>query len=174
MKYIFLDIDGVLNTYTGRMTLSDIYNDSDQNNLYRFVEYDGIKHEFLEMKLLKKLHEIIYKTGAVIVGVSSWFGFLDSEYKEETLEKIPKALSLPIYDISDSCSGGESRGYGVLSWLERNGYNPDKDSFVILDDSARFYTFEIRAINSQLGLTDEDVKHAIKVLNSQGVDITGN
>lgn len=168
MKYIFLDIDGVLNTYTGK---KDYITNYSNNNKYRTVNYDGIPFDFLEVKILRKLHEIVYKTGAVIVGVSSWFSMKDTSYESQMMQQITKALSLPIYDISDCYAGGKARGDGVISWLIKNNYNQEKDSFVVIDDCPQFYNFEVRKINSRSGLTNEDVNHAIEVLNSKGVNI---
>lgn len=168
MKYIFLDIDGVLNTYTGKQDYVTNYSDSDK---YRTVKYDGIPFDFLEVRILRKLHEIVYKTGAVIVGVSSWFSMRDTLYENQMMEQITKALSLPIYDISDYFGGGKARGRGVISWLNKNNYNPEKDSFVIIDDSQQYYDFEIKAVNSRQGLTDKYVQYAINILNSKGENI---
>lgn len=168
MKYIFLDIDGVLNSANGKKK----YDKNPQNEKeFRTVYYQDFPYEYLEVDLLMKLHDIIYKTGAVIVGVSSWFWFKDTPHHDLGYKNVSKVLSLPIYDISDCYTGGIARGNGVISWLKRKEYNPEVDSFVILDDRDEYYNFPIKKINSVTGLTDEDVIYSINVLKSKGIDI---
>lgn len=168
MKYIFLDIDGVLNCREGREEY--LKNPLDENK-FRNLCIQGVNIEYVEVKLLRRLHEIVYKTGAVIVGVSSWFWYTDHPELDYVNNIMFKILGLPIYATSNCIQGGKSRGEGVLSWLKENNYNENNDSFIVIDDSDDFYSFDIRKITPGKGISNEDVKYFIKELEETGKKI---
>ena len=152
MKVIFLDIDGVLNCANSK------------SHCFGCLGIDDDK--------VKRLKEIVDKTGAKIYLVSDW---KDGWYKEpymkgeqdifaNYLDKKLKKQGLYIADkVGDSSC---ERGRDIKGWL--NG--KDVRSFVILDDIGFDYHAENLADNyiqtdSNLGLTDENVLKAIEILN---------
>ena len=148
-KIVFLDIDGVLNdndTYIKERTPDG---------------FCGIDDE----KVLK-LKEIIDRTGAKIVLMSSWKDFWkdkenpDSKYLTDKLAK----FDLEIMD----CTVDEwwNRGEGVLNYIEEYGI----ETYVLLDDEI-FDDYKDTVLLDHLvhtveeiGITDEDVEEAIKIL----------
>ena len=151
MRVIFLDIDGVLNC---------------TNSKSQCAGCTGIDDD-----KVKRLKEIVDKTGAKIYLVSDWkewwfkepymkceqdifANYLDKKLKKQGLaiaDKVGKTL----YD----------RGKDIKDWL--NG--KDVQSFVILDDVEFDYRAESLSdnyiqTNGNFGLTDEDVLKAIEIL----------
>lgn len=164
MKYIFLDIDGVLN---GANNVWKFVDDPALESNYRFLD----RGNWVEVEILKRLQNLVNETGAVIIGISSWFisGRKGSKgyIKEFGLEAIEEVLELPIFDISDCVGGSEERGRGLLNWLSRNNYDESKDSFVVLDDGGeRYYNFPTVISNGRTGLTDNDIILAKYFLNN--------
>lgn len=166
MKYIFLDIDGVLNS---------------ANNAWKFIKQPELKvnYRFLdrgnwvEITLLDLLKDFIKNNNAVIVGISSWFSWdeqLPEEHffsKNSVLQAIENTLQLPVYSVIDYTGGSEARGRSLLKWLEDNNYSPDKDAFVVLDDGGdRYYNFPTVIINGKTGLTTENMVKAQFFLDS--------
>lgn len=158
MKYIFLDIDGVLNS---SQNVWKFIKNPDLLPNYRFLN----KGDWVEVNLLNKLIRLVEEEDAKIVGVSSWFTFIKN--KESEIKEIENVLLLPVYGVSHSTGGGVSRGHGVLSWLEEQGYDESKDSFVVLDDGGeRYYGFPTVITNGRIGLTDDDINLAKEFLNN--------
>lgn len=132
MKIIFLDIDGVLNAdcdFGGRSKPNPtVINDEGQ----RFCGI-GKTH-------VRHLKNIVDKTGAEIVLVSSWkkdyeeylkYGYenrvgkyLYNKLREQELRILDTTLR---YDFSY----GSNRGYEIRQWLEEH---PEVDDWVVLDD----------------------------------------
>lgn len=157
MKYIFLDIDGVLNS--GQNAWKFIDNPALLPQ-YRFLS----KGDWVEVDLLNRLIKLVKDEDAKIVGVSSWFTFIKD--RESEMKQIEDVLLLPVYDVSHCTGGGVSRGHGVLTWLEEKGYDEKKDSFVVLDDGGeRYYGFPTVITDGRIGLTDEDIILAKELLN---------
>ena len=119
MKYIFLDIDGVLNS--GQNAWKFIHN-PELLPQYRFLG----KGDWVEVELLNRLIGLVKDEDAKIVGVSSWFTFIKDPKAE--LKEIEDVLMLPVYDVSHSTGGGVHRGHGVFE-LIINVHNLLKNGF---------------------------------------------
>lgn len=139
-KLLFLDIDGVLNTPFSKSWCGD--------NV-------GIEKDKLD--LLKK---IIDNTGALIVLISTW---------KQSWQKDIKRKYLQIYDKTPNQANGVwlSRGEGILYYLDYLG----TDRFVIIDDCQFDYdgcelTDYFVQTSTEVGLCDEHVQKAIKLLNN--------
>ena len=154
MKIIFLDIDGVLNCAYSK------------SHCFGCLGIDDDK--------VKRLKEVVDKTGAKIYLVSDWKGgwYKEPYMKGEQdifanyLDKKLKKQGLYIADKVGECSC--ERGKDIKGWL--NG--KDVQSFVILDDIEFDYRAENLAdnyiqTNSTFGLTDEDVLKAIEILGEK-------
>ena len=152
MKYIFLDMDGVLNNSKTKAAGKDLIAIDDGN--------------------VRNLKKIIKKTCAEIVLVSSWKecwnkkeNYNQGHLADEINEKLSR-FGLSVYDKTE---GGVffGRGKGVLDYVSAH----DTESFVIIDDSASDY-FEkglfdrwVRTDGENGGLTSELADKAIRILN---------
>lgn len=153
MKVIFLDVDGVLNSADSEDRLS---------HSIIGIDYSGVK----------LLREIVDKTGAEIVLVSSWklrwhktkenqsmlANYLDKRLAEENLVIMDKT--------KDNIT---NRGEGISNWLKEH---PEVDTWIILDDEV-FEDYEEYGCMPHLvktsfydgGLKDVHVEQAIDLLN---------
>lgn len=156
MKILFLDIDGVLNCKSSRS---------------RCGKYIGIDNNKLSL-----LKDIIDRTGAVIVLISTWkYGWQKlkaNKYKQDELanylDKKFKKFGLEVYDktpdkVADCYL---SRGEGVLHFLNGSG----AEGYVILDNFQFDYdgcglTDNYVKTDNSIGLTHENANKAIEILN---------
>lgn len=168
--------DGVLN--------SDY---SERKDGPRVCQYTGI-----ESSLVKKLKKIVEATNARIVLVSSWKdaykSYLDHKrgininmdytFDDDTVGKyLYNKLSKEHLHIIDTTFNYErtpyDRGMGITKYLEMASsmYTSGIESFVILDDEIfddykkyNLLDYLVKT-NPHIGLSDEDVEKAIKILN---------
>lgn len=149
-KYIFLDIDGVLNS------LDDHYNvlkPECKNDFYLINEAS-----FVEKKKLQMLHDLVYKTRAQVVGISTWF----TSYEKNEIEKV---IKLPVLDVVENSLSSDSRGFAILDWLERHEYDHNRDYFVVLDDiQKRCFRYPKVYIQESIGLTKKGYEEAVMYL----------
>lgn len=153
IKLIFLDIDGVLDTYSSRCQLDPV--------------------------LMERLGVLLERTCAKIVISSSW----RSNDIASTLEFItdpenPRVGSNPfpftdkvvgitpiIFTMKDGeIDGPATRGEEIAAYLETHPCN----NYVILDDCNEMLPNQqshFVLIDDEYGLTDADVKKAISILN---------
>ena len=154
MKVIFCDVDGVLNnSYTRDRTPSG---------------YRGISND-----LVRNLRRIVDATGAVIVLSSDWRLIREDPIRKRDywhlLRKLKFAGCLSLYDHTEDI-GWDCRGDEIRKYLDQH---TDVTSFVILDDIP-FGSFGKAGLLDHLvltdaadGLTEKDVKRAIRILNRQ-------
>ena len=121
MKYLFLDIDGVLNH-------EDWYN-SQHNN----PDAKPFPYSCFDPACVERVNEILEVTGAQLVISSSWR--LDKELWL-TLNSIGLKYK---FDCTPSWkdkewSNFDCRGQEIQAYLKSHNYNPDTDRFAILDD----------------------------------------
>ena len=156
MKYLFLDVDGVLNTPTSRSRCAGYYIGIDNTRVLL------LKH-------------IIEETGAEIVLHSTWKEFWEKEAHRKWmqdefaiyLDKKLKAAGLAAVDKTPDYADGRrlSRGEGIAEYLNARKW----ESFVILDDLQFDYdscglTDYFVKTNEKIGLTFELAEKAIKIL----------
>jgi hypothetical protein len=126
MKIIFLDIDGVLNSYT----------DFIERNYYaNSINHDN---EVISPGKLALLEDIVKKTGAKIVISSMWRELYSLKELYELF--VNRGFTLPVTtiigkttstDITLSDNISRTRNIRIKEWLENRN---DIESFVILDD----------------------------------------
>lgn len=163
-KYIFLDFDGVITT---------------QKSHYR-----------LDQDAINKLGKIIEETDAKIVVTSSWrMNSVEATKKELSTISSHVPFPFPFVDrivgvtirayhyIKGDIHLDIPRGVEIKQWIDThilsdNGKNwnfKKKYAYVILDDDSDML-FEHRhnfiKTDTLLGLSDENVKQAIKILNN--------
>lgn len=162
IKFIFLDIDGVLNN--GETTA---------RTPFRFIGIDDGNLKNLGI-ILSRVPE------ASIILSSSWKGCWDEDGNpDQDGRYLLDALGRKGYEIADFTSDIEgehfshcfySRGAGIRRYLEGH----ENDGFVILDDENFDFdregleTYHVKPDYS-LGLTKEDAEKAVRILNSENL-----
>lgn len=148
MKYIFLDIDGVLNCSTG---------------VYTFLHKDKVKI----------LADIVKETNAEIILISSWKSKWFSQEKHsngahaKVIDSVFAEFGISVADKTNDNNSWQ-RGKGIREYL---GIHPAK-SWVILDDDFfpdyNQYGCDKHLIRTSFstGLTEELKGEIIKMLNS--------
>ncbi len=154
-KLVFLDIDGVLDTYKS--------------------------HYMLDSVLLDRLGNILGRTGAWIVVSSSW----RCENVPDTVEFLtdydnPRVGSNPfpftdrivgvtpiLYTVvDDDIDRPATRGEEITAYLKAHPC----DNYVILDDCDEMLGDQrphLVLVNDEIGLTDNDVEKAVSILNQE-------
>lgn len=160
MRVIFLDIDGVLNCSTSKSFCHD-----DLCGIIPGIDSDKVK----------RLAKIVEGTGAQIILSSDWKDGWEKYYTSQKPSHVKyldnhlyKKGKLTIKDKTPTTHKGSwFRGSEILTYLRTH---QDIENYVILDDTF-FDDFDNKEIeehlvltNREVGLTDGDVKNAIKIL----------
>ena len=140
---IFLDIDGVLNSQEFVDLLGDQWN-----------------MEQVDRKAVERLNRIVEATGADVVISSTWRIVLHLDFIESVINDAGGKVTI----VDKTPRLGGPRGYEIQKWLDEN---PGHDRFVILDDCEDMVHLWPHLVETtwDLGLLDEHVEQAIKVIN---------
>jgi hypothetical protein len=166
-KIIFLDIDGVLNSYK--------YWDSKEfQDYHKLVEssknYKEVISQTKEIdpEAVEVLNKIIELTKAKIVVSSTWRSRMDEvhealngrNFKGEIIDRTPKGC----YDCL--------RGNEILKWMKDNqkiiGDYSTYKNYVILDDDSDMLYWQRNnfiQINTKEGLSEKHIEQCVKILN---------
>ena len=152
-KLIFLDIDGVLDTYKS--------------------------HYMLDPVLLDRLGKIIDRTGARIVVSSSWRSSnvqdtmtIMTDYNNPLVgsnpfpftDKVVGVTPILFSVVDGEIDGPATRGEEIAAYLKAHPC----DNYVILDDCDEMLPDQCQhlvLVNDEMGLTDADVEKAVGILN---------
>lgn len=145
MKAIYLDIDGVLNSYQFEKSLNKY------KSFRRFYLFD--------QRACLRLLDIIEETGAYVILSSSW------RITEEETHDVQKQLTpygIKLFDMTGQEPG--QRGDQIKAHLERH---PEITNYVVLDDDSDMDAVADHLVLTTLeyGLEDEHVEKAIEILN---------
>jgi len=149
---LFLDFDGVLNSTTWV-----------QNNVANGIKFDIQKD--LDKAAISNLNKIIEATSTKVVISSTWRLFFEVNELFDILKNhgfIGEVISrTPLARFSY-----RPRGFEIQEWMDENSVLPEK--IVIIDDDTDMQHLKRRLvkINPTFGLTEKDVKKAIKLLKS--------
>lgn len=157
-KYIFLDIDGVLNSEQYYLEKSQYERwEEFRDKLDNHIAW-GVCN--IDPKAVKLLNRLVSETNAKIVVSSSWRG----DYALQTIFSLAGIIE-PIYGETPRSNFGW-RGAEIGTWLKERR-EPYK--YVILDDDDcdMLDTQRNNFIHTDwtVGLTEENVNEAIKILN---------
>lgn len=155
-RYIFLDIDGVLNTcrsYLSRTAAGEPWRD----------DYGP----YFDEESVSNLRHIVDATGADIVVTSSWrYKGLDAMHTLWTLREMPGFLLGMTPDVT--CNDFCIRSMEIKKWLAQNAPDdPAEYRYVIIDDSSIFLPEHrpyLVNTSSTVGITAEDAERAISLL----------
>lgn len=156
-KFIFLDVDGVLNSsnYYDRKCKFSIYkkllNDYSEKIAFDASEFDPIAVE--------RLNDLIKRTDAKIVLSSSW---RHNSYIEDIFKAV--GIIAPIFSTTPYL--GTKRGYEIKAWIDEQ---PKPYAYVIIDDELDMLEEQYPCFihtDWKTGLTKDNVEQAIKILNN--------
>lgn len=172
-KYLFLDIDGVLNYDDWFKSTGHINN---ENILDVWIS-------MIDPKCVERVNKILEETGAKLIVSSSW---RDMSYLKEIFSRVglptefdvtPHAYNLYSNEEHDEDSTLFWRGSEIKYWLEQH----EDGTYVILDDDSdmldeqldnfiqtcddKNYDYDLYIINEGSGLTDVVMNKAINILN---------
>lgn len=165
-KIVFLDIDGVLNSYK-------FMRDTDPKVWNRGGPY------MMQPDLVERLGRFLELSGARVVLSSAWRHYytdeqiesflsyhdLDIEILDRTpvLDQWPKVMGIYV-DPGESRTG--TRGEEIQKWLSENPV----DSFVIFDDNdhgiSDLFADRFCQTDEMVGLSDSDCERAIEILST--------
>lgn len=157
-KYIFLDIDGVMNSNL-------FYSERTQDKRYKDWIKEHSQHTAwsacnIDPRAVERLNRLTDATGAKIVVSSSWR--FDSKLQEVfNLVGIKESIYSTTPSSESRLKGGEIR-----AWLDKE---TEPYKYVILDDDTDMLESQIPYFIQcnwlEWGLSDEDVEDAIRILN---------
>ena len=161
-KYIFFDIDGVLNELNSFQKYSKVYLQEEKNNDIIIMKInDGLGNIILSGDFVYKPHldllkEAVSKTDAKLVGISTWFSSHDKENIERT-------LGLTIEGRIKGLDGdGTIRQKYIYEYLK----GKPNVKYVIFDDIKSGFNEAHICVDSKKGLTRKNIEKAISILNN--------
>lgn len=155
LRFIFLDIDGVLND---RAFLLSLHQRGAQGNI--FLVNDDAAAEHLDRTRVERLNRLTKATGAAVVLSTSWRCLFGPEATERMLRSMglaaPVVGSTPrIYDVP--------RGREIATFLLNH---PDAAYVVLDDDHDAGVGHDGRFVHVADGLEDEHVERAVAALDA--------
>ena len=163
IKVIFLDIDGVLNSYDWRL-----------KNKER-----GNEIKCLDDNAIKILGKIVKASGAKIVLSSSWRTKGPDDIYMQILRSKFEKFSITILGNTGRSKKKMHRGWEIREWLKDNKHLYNITSFVILDDDASDIANQKKTLlpyyvktSFKDGLKESHVDKILHVLNGGKVNLT--
>ena len=160
MKLVFLDFDGVLNSFDKHIDADVKHCDWNPETLTAFGISLEIHTEFVE-----RVNRITDATGALIVVSSSWrIGYL-ADWADVVIHLHNCGLKGFIVGRTPRGEHLNTRGREIEAWFEEH---PDEkvEAFIVLDDNDKMESLADNWIltDHTKGLQDEHVKRAIEIL----------
>jgi hypothetical protein len=149
MKVIFLDFDGVLNSYTYLFTSEEDGNNDDS---------DG-----LDPRAVARVNAIVERTGAVVCLSTAWRLLHPMDDLKRFLRQ--RGFSGRVVGSTpDFSERYAARGEEVRAWLDKHAV----ESFVVLDDLREFERMRDRHVwtDGREGLLDEHIDLAVRILHT--------
>jgi len=189
VRVLFLDVDGVLNSEAYVRKLEDRHRELGHNeppSPKSETTCDCFKlSNQIDRDAIARLNRLVAATGSKIVISSSWRKLFDppelhrilSEHGlvAEIIGETPDAFDEAVRFDMKMAYGHDSdrlfRGHEIDYWLRYTG--TDVDRFIILDDGSDMAMHKNRLVQTdpEIGLCDEDVELAIRVMSWDGKTI---
>lgn len=153
MKVIFLDVDGVLNSYSFAS---------------KMMEEEGVsifREDILDKSCISCLKQIVQRTGAEIVLSSSWRKFTDAR---ASLAFQLAENGLAIHSDTPVSATNGRRGNEISAWFSSHRDVP-VEAYVILDDNSDMSFHSSHLVQTSLfdgGLRPEHVQQAVTLLTN--------
>lgn len=173
-KFVFLDIDGVLNNDevldSNRLLKQQAFERNDYVGMYRAMIGD---------ELLQRFKRLLDTTGAEVVLSSSWRSPRPDASPMLAIKQALAEIGYTLRDITPEGGRGCVRGNEIRMWLQdycRSLYTlgdkhfPDNPPYVILDDDSDMLLWQkdhFVHTNGRIGLTEANVDKAINILNGK-------
>jgi hypothetical protein len=123
MKVIFLDFDGVLNSWAWLEECAKKY----PNRVFGAITFDPLTH--IDEGAVAVLEDVVKKSGAVVVISSTWRKIHHVDDIRSFLKT--KGFTGSVIDITPTLYS--KRGLEIQKWLDQN---PQVTDFVIIDDDS--------------------------------------
>ena len=189
MHVIFLDVDGVLNSEAFNRSLDEKHRQlghEEPSRPKRDTTCDCFKlFNQIDRAAVARLNRLVAETGSKVVISSSWRRLFDPPELHRILSScglVAEIIGETPYAFDEETregmrmeygSGGERlyRGHEIDYWLRYTGEGVTR--FVILDDGSdmAMHTSRLVQTDPDVGLTDEDVELAIRVMSWDGKSI---
>lgn len=166
MKYIFLDIDGVLNSdlymtsarYLAEVTVLGL-------NPVGMEVMNNAHHLHLDPTAIKLFNSLVEKSSAKVILSSSW----RKKYSRAEMNAMLKGrgATFELSGVTPAKMSWRPRGLDIAAFLyEAKRTDGEPEAFVILDDVDEFSKFQAHFVQTseQVGLTQEHVERALKIL----------
>ena len=188
MHVIFLDIDGVLNSETFGRSLEEKHRQLGHDDLSKADPTCDCFYLFhqIDRAAVARLNRLVAETGSKIVISSSWRRTFDLPEVTRILTEhglVAEIIGETPYAFAEGTredmrmeygAGGERlfRGHEIDYWLRYQGEGVKR--FVILDDCSDMAMHMSRLVQTdpEVGLIDEDVELAIRVMSWDGKTIS--
>lgn len=155
MRFIFLDIDGVLNTYE---TLLKYQRDPEDPTIsFNYLNGMWLPYEVAMAQRLRNLLYLFPET--CIIGISSWFT------SRRDVKDVGKILEVEITSRVSYTGGGSGRPNAIQEFLDKNPC----EAFVILDDQMEGYE-PLKANHVETagcGFTHDKYEEAVRILKGE-------
>lgn len=145
MKILFLDIDGVLNS---------------RQFFLKVAGQNLLPDDKIDPDMVARLNQITDATGAHIVVSSTWRYAYQNNLSG--LQSMLKRHGVTGLVIGMTNTDNHARGLQIKQWLD---WHANADAFVILDDDSDDQMLHLVKTTFDLGLQDNHVADAIKILN---------
>jgi hypothetical protein len=156
-RYIFLDVDGVLNHRAYLIEAAEIYNKGESNETWHLKQLDG--------QAVARLDALLRRTGAKVVISSSWRGLvqLPGWLRERGLSEAHE-----IVGVTPRIPG--PRGLEIQEWMTRHRVAPEQ--IVILDDEDDMAHLAHRLVQTSFmdddgGLRERHVERAVALFETK-------
>lgn len=172
MNYIFLDVDGVLNSNRYMMKRYKIWKKYNDQNKDWPLKYEKMK--FIDKKAIRILAKIVKKSKAKVVLSSSWrYGFQNKSPEE--LDTQCRALydALAKHNIYFAgLTNPYHDGYRALQIKDYiDEFLTKDDSFVIIDDELHtiheVFPYNFIHTEFEYGLQKKHIKQALQILRGK-------
>lgn len=146
-KYIFLDFDGVLNSWPYLAQVVDVPH--------------GVRH--IDPDAVFQLQRVVDATGARIVVSSTWRKLYSVQELSDMLAE--NGLMADVIDVTPSHNNGY-RGHEIQQWLDDHFEFDDYPTFVIVDDGSDMEPFMDHFVQTEIeyGLTPDKADEMIEKL----------
>jgi hypothetical protein len=164
-KYLFLDIDGVLNSVRYMTATTDA--------ILKAETKDDQALSWLDPEAIALVNRIVNETGCEVILSSSWRIVHRMSEVTEYLAKKGAAFTLsgrtPHGVVTEDGNTCWHRGAEIRYWLEANAKHPfvfailDDDRFDIID----YFPVQFVNTHGDSGITEADALKVISILNSE-------